>query len=100
MKTKIRQEIEKSLQLNVLKIHTKTYVNTNKTKSTMKITDVYFTKHWTFEQAKEDIMYISEHIVDVKYKKVKKEYLVRDDWRSFEIMCVFIYFDCKLSEVK
>lgn len=95
MKTKIRAEIEKSLQLNVDKRCTQIYVNTNKGKSMIKITFVTFSKHWTFEQAKEDIMYISEHIVDVKYKQNVK-FIGHEDYSSDNI---YIYFDCKLSEV-
>ena len=103
MKTQIRQEIELSLQLNK-SMFGQTFVNLTKDKkrNTLKITDVTFTENYTFEQAKEDIMYISKHIVDVKYKKTKTTLFMIGscEFVDIEYMSVFVYFNCKISEIK
>lgn len=108
MKTQIREVIENCLQLNVDKQKTKTFVNNYKKTTVMKITNVTFNEkqYMTFEDFKDEIMFENKHIIDVKYKTTKKVegYIGKNtgwDYRGHEkYNSVFIYFDCKLGEVK
>ena len=101
METEIRKEILSSLQFNMDKFRTCIFVNTNKTKSTMKITDVTFTgkqkrdtiQYKTFEDFKIDIMEICNSITNVQYKKT----VVKG---RGEYWSVFVYFNTKISNVK